>query len=186
MGEKAVRFSDLSGEMVDNPDALAQITIVDHPDVDDGPVRIEALPGELEALGKMAIRAVTLEVKLPEEEEPTRHVLTAANFAKLATDKPMAEVLEGAERVIYKRSRRADGAANGEVRDHNTLEWAGTPHKGKTSPEEGRLVRENLEAVNERLVAQGLRPVDPNNPEHARRYGFAAASSEAPVTNGND
>ena len=178
MGEKAVRFSDLSGQMVDNPDQLAQITIVDHPDVDDGPVRIEALPGELEALGKMAIKAVTLEVKLPEEDEPTRHVLTTANFAKLSTEKPMAEVLEGAERVIYKRSRRSDGVAGSEARDHNTLEWAGTPHKGKTSPEEARLVRENLEAINERLVAQGFRPVDPNNPEHARRYGFAPAMDE--------
>lgn len=181
MGEKAIRFSDLSGQMVENPDELAQITVVDHPDVDDGPVRIEALPGELEALGKMAIKAVTLEVKLPEEDEPARHVLTAANFAKLATDKPMAEVLEGAERVIYKRSRRSDGAANGEARDHNTLDWAGTPHKGKTSPEEARLVRENLEAVNERLVAQGFRPVDPQNPEHVRRYGF-----DAPIPTGGD
>lgn len=174
MGEKAVRFSDLSGEMVQNPEQLAQITIVDHPEVPDGPVRIEALPGELEALGKMAIKAVTLEVKMPDEEEPTRHVLTAANFAKLATDKPMAEVLEGAERVIYKRSRGNGAGPNGESRDHNSLDWAGTPHKGKTSPEEARLVRENLEAVNARLVEQGFRPVDPGNPEHVRRYGFDA------------
>src|SRR5579883_1433172 len=144
MGEKAVRFSDLSGQMVENPDELAQITVVDHPDVVDGSVRIEALPGELEALGKMAIKAVTLEVKLPDEEEPTRHVLTTANFAKLATDKPIGEVLEGAERVVLKRGR---GNGNGETRNHETLEWAGTPHKGKTSPEEARLVRENLEAV---------------------------------------
>jgi hypothetical protein len=164
--------------MVDNPDALAQITIVDHPDVDDGPLRIEALPGELEALGKMAIKAVTLEVKLPDEEEPTRHVLTAANFAKLATDKPMAEVLEGAERVIFKRSK-GNGGASGEARDHNSLDWAGTPHKGKTSPEEARLVRENLATINERLVAQGYRPVDPANPEHARRYGFDSRQAES-------
>jgi hypothetical protein len=169
MGEKAVRFSDLSGEMVDNPDELAQITVIDHPDVVDGPVRIEARPEELETLGKMAIKAVTLEVKLPDEEEPTRHVLTTANFAKLATDKPMPEVLEGAERVVVKRGRANGG---GEARNHETLDWAGTPHKGKTSPEEARLVRENLDAVNARLIAQGYRPVDPANPEHARRYGF--------------
>jgi len=70
MGEKAIRFSDLSGQMVENPDALAQITVVDHPDVADGPLRIEALPGELEALGKMAIKAVTLEVKMPGDLQP--------------------------------------------------------------------------------------------------------------------
>lgn len=181
MGEKAVRFSDLSGELVQNPDELAQITIVDHPDVVDGPVRIEALPGELETLGKMAIKAVTLEVKMPDEDEPTRHVVTTANFAKLATEKPMAEVLDGAERIVTRR-RLGSAAVTGEARDHNSMEWAGTPHKGKTSPEEARLVRENLETINERLAAQGLRTIDPANPDHARRYGFedpAPASDQA-------
>jgi hypothetical protein len=176
MGEKVMHVSDLSGQLVQDPEALASITVVDHPEVTDGPVRIEALPEELEQLGKFGIRAVTLEVKMPGEEEPTRHVLTTANFAKLATDKPMAEVLEGAERVVVKR-RMGGSAVNGEVaRDHESMEWAGTPHKGKTSPKEAQLVRENLEAVNARLIAQGLRPVDPANPEHARRYGFDTQS----------
>lgn len=172
MGEKVMRFSDLSGQLAPDPEALARITVVDHPDLD-GPVRIDALPDELEQLGKMSIKAVTIEVAMPDEEEPVRHVLTAANFAKLSTDKPMAEVLDGAERIQTKR-RVGGTAVTGEMRDHNSLDWAGTPHKGKTSPEEARLVRENLEAVNERLVAQGLRPVDPSNSEHARRYGLVA------------
>ena len=179
MGEKVMRFSDLSGELAPDPDQLASITIVEHPDLD-GPVRIDALPEELEPLGKMAVKAAILDVRLPDEEEATRYVVTSANFTKLATDKPMAEVLEGAERVVVKR--RVGGAAvNGEMRDHNTLDWAGTPHKGKTSPEEAKLVRENLEAVNARLVAQGYRPVDPANPEHARRYGF-----DTPIPTGGD
>jgi hypothetical protein len=177
MGEKVMHVSDLSGQLVPDAEALASITVVDHPDVEDGPVRIEALPEELEQLGKFGIRAVTLEVKMPGEEEPTRHVLTTANFAKLATDKPIAEVLAGAERIVVKR-RMGGAAINGEMRDHNTLDWAGTPHKGKTSPEEARLVRENLEEINARLVAQGFRPVDPNNPEHARRYGFGTGAAD--------
>ncbi|SRR5258708_1473217 len=181
MGEKVMRFSDLSGQLAPDPEALASITIVDHPELADGPVRIEALPEELEQLGKFGIRAVTLEVKLPGEEEPTRHVLTTANFAKLATDKPMAEVLEGAARVSTKR-RMGGAALNGEMRDHNTLEWAGTPHKGKTSPDEARLVRENLEAINERLTAQGLRTIDPANPEHAKRYQFGDPALTNPET----
>ena len=175
MGEKAMRFSDLSGQLAENPDELANITVIEHPDVADGPVKLDALPGELEALGRMGIRAVMLDVRMPGDEEPTRHVLTVANFAKLATEKPMAEVLESAERITTRR-RLGGGAITGELRDHNTIEWAGTPHKGKTSPEEAALVRENLEAVNTRLIAQGLRPVDPANPEHARRYGFEAAT----------
>lgn len=177
MGEKVMRFSDLSGQLAPDPEALARITVVDHPDLD-GPVCIDALPDELEQLGKMSIKAVTIEVTMPDEEEPVRHVLTAANFAKLSTDKPMAEVLDGAERITTKR-RVGGTAVSGEMRDHNSLDRTGTPHKGKTSPEEARLVRENLEAINERLVAQGLRPIDPANPEHARRYGFEGTTAAA-------
>lgn len=179
MGEKVMKFSDLSGRLAPDPNALASITVIEHPDID-GPVRIDAMPEELEALGRMSIKAVTLEVKLPDEEEPSRHVLTAANFAKLATDKPMDEILDSAERFTTKR-RVGGTALNGETRDHNTLEWAGTPHKGKTSPEEARLVREHLAEINARLIAQGLRPVDPGNPEHARRYGF-----DAPILSGGE
>ena len=179
MAERVIHVSDLSGEMAPQ-EQLATVVVTDHPELE-SPVRLEALPAELEPLKKLGIKAVTLEVQLPGEEEPTRHVLTVANFDKLATDRPMAEVLAGAEPVAPKR-RGSGSNGNGESRDHNTLEWAGTPHKGKTSPEEAQLVRENLEAVNARLVGQGLRPVDPTNPEHARRYGFDGAAEAAPAS----
>lgn len=177
MGEKVMRFSDLSGQLASGPEALASITVVEHPDID-GPVRIDALPEELEALGKMAIKAAVIDVQLPEDEEPTRYVVTAANFAKLATDKPIGEVLDGAERVVARRGR---GNGSGDARNHESLEWAGTPHKGKTSPEEARLVRENLGVVNERLAAQGYRAIDPGNPEHVRRYGL-----DTPIPSGGE
>lgn len=177
MGEKVMRFSDLSGQLAPDPDQLASITVVEHPDID-GPVRIDALPEELEALGKMALKTAIIDVRMPNEEEPVRFVVTTANFAKLATDKPIAEVLEGAERMS---GRRRGTGGNGEARNHETLEWAGTPHKGKTSPEEARLVRENLAVINERLAAQGYRTIDPGNPEHVRRYGL-----DAPIPRNGD
>ena len=173
MGEKVMRFSDLSGQLATDPEALASITVTDHPDLE-GPVRIDAMPEELEQLSKLAIKAVMLEVRMPDEEEATRHVLTVANFGKLAVGRAMEDVLATAEPVVVKR--RGGAGANGEVRNHETLDWAGTPHKGKTSPTEAQLVRENLEAINERLAAQGYRTIDPNHPEHARRYGFAAGT----------
>jgi hypothetical protein len=179
MGERVIHVSDLSGETAPL-EQLVSVVVVEHPELDT-PVKLEALPAELEPLKKLGIKAVTLEVQLPgDEEEPVRYVVTTANFDKLATDRPMVEVLAGAERIASKRRGSNGGAAaNGEAaRDHNTLEWAGTPHKGKTSPEEAQLVRENLEAVNARLISQGLRPVDPANPDHARRYGFEGAAAE--------
>jgi len=169
MGEKVMRFSDLSGQLAPDPDALASITVTDHPDLE-GPVRIDAMPEELEQLSKLAIKAVALEVQMPNEEEASRHVLTVTNFGKLAVGRAMEDVLAGAERVSPKR--RGTTGPNGEVRNHESLEWAGTPHKGKTSPIEAQLVRDNLEAINERLAAQGFRTIDPAHPDHARRYGF--------------
>jgi hypothetical protein len=181
MAERTVHFSDLSGEMIQNPaEQLVNITVVDHPDIAE-PVHIEAMPQELESLEKLVVKqAVTIEVQSPGEEEPVRHVLTATNFAKLAADRPMAEVLKEAKPVEV--SRKVGGTAvKGAARDHNSLEWAGTPHKGKTSPDEARLVRENLEAVNKRLAEQGLRTIDPTNADHAKRYGFGAEPAQEPV-----
>jgi hypothetical protein len=171
MGEKVMRFSDLSGQLVPNPEELATITVVDHPDIEDAPLRLEALPEEIADLGKLSVKAVMLDVQLPGDEEPTRHVMTTTNFNKLASERSMAEVLAGAERVVAKRRGIA---ANSDARNHETLEWAGTPHKGKTSPIEAQLVRENLKAINERLAAQGYRTIDLAHPDHARRYGFGA------------
>lgn len=61
MGEKVVRFSDLSGEMAGNPEELVNIVVTEHPDLDQ-PVRLEAMPYEVEPLGKLSIAGVGLEV----------------------------------------------------------------------------------------------------------------------------
>lgn len=174
MGERTVRFSDLSGQMADAAE-LASVIVTEHPELEQ-PVRLEAMPAELEPLKKLAIRAVALEVRFPgDEEQPTRYVVTVSNFDKLATDRPMAEILASAERVVAKATRRSshNRTSNGEpLRTFNTLENAGMPHQGKVSVEEARLVRENLEAVNANRAAQDLPPIDSANPIDAKRYGF--------------
>ena len=43
MGQKIVRFSDLSGQLITEDDALARIVVHDHPQLGDSPVEIEAL-----------------------------------------------------------------------------------------------------------------------------------------------
>ena len=189
MGQEIVRVSDLSGQRIEDVEKqLVDIVVTDHPDLEPNEQRrLEALPGEVESLGKHAINAVGLLVTMPGEEEPTRVFLTKANFDKLATGRPMDEVLAGAALVkavkaVQQERRSHNRTATGEpLRNFNTLDHAGEPHQGKVGQTEARLVRENLDAVNERLAAQGMPTIDPANPEHAKRYGFAAAeSSEAP------
>jgi len=180
MGERTVRFSDLSNQQVE-ADKLASLT-VEHPD-HELPLRLEATPEELEPLKKLGIRAVRLEVHLPgEDQEPTRYIVPEKDFDKLATGRKMAEVLAEAEQVVVtptRTNRRSHNkTANGEpLRTFNTLGNAGLPHMGKVSAEEAKLVRENLEAVNANRAAQGHAPIDPANPIDAKRYGFGESGS---------
>ena len=179
MGERTVRFSDLSNQQVE-ADKLASLT-VEHPD-HELPLRLEGTPEELEPLKKLGIRAVRLEVQLPgEDEEPTRYIVPEKDFDKLATGRKMAEVLAEAEQVTAApaaKRRSHNKTANGEpLRTFNTLGNAGLPHMGKVSAEEAKLVRENLEAVNANRAAQGHAPIDPANPIDAKRYGFGESGS---------
>lgn len=169
--KQEVHFSDLSAQQIQDPGAMAVLHVHEHPDLEQG-VRLEVLPEEVADIGKTAIKPVVVEVILPDEEDSTTYTLTAANFKKLATGKPMNEVLENAE-PLKRVARRAGGVAmNGEVRDHNVVEFAGSRHKGRTSPQEAHIVRTRLLEVNTNLASRGERLVDPHNTDHQRRYGL--------------
>lgn len=178
--ERTTHFSDISEQMITDPGQLAQMTVLEHPEIDE-PVKLEATPEELANLGKLAMEPVICEVTMPGEEEPTRYVFTPANFGKLAGTKPMKQVLADASPAEIPKRRNGNGSGNGDVHDHNTIEWAGTPHKGKTSPHEALLVREHLDEINARLAAAGHRAIDPANPDHVRRYGLLPQTANGPV-----
>jgi hypothetical protein len=179
MGQKTVRFSDLSGQLIMQDDALARIVIHEHPELGDGPVEIEVLADEAKVIEKAAVRVALVDLFLPGEEEPRRVAMDADAFDKLATERPMAELLIQAPRArTVKRtpSRSGSGAATAPAgrgdRDYATLEHAGKPHRGKTTEEEKALVREHFDEINERLAAEGLRTISLEDAEHVERYGL--------------
>ncbi len=193
MGQKTVRFSDLSGEIITRDDTLARIVIHEHPELGDAPVEIEALADEARTIEKAAVAVAIVDLYLPGEEEPRRVAMDVAAFDKLATDRPMSELLLTARPARPARrarsaapkaaagpkadSLKADGpkaAAGpaGERISYDTLEHAGEPHKGRITDTERELVRDHLDMINERLASQGLRTIDPANREHAARYGL--------------
>jgi hypothetical protein len=180
MAQEVIHVSDLSGQRIDSPDEQrVDILVTDHPDLEPGKqVRLEALPDEIKDLGKYSIAAVGLLVTRPEDEVPSRHILTKANFDKLATHKPMNEVLTAAAPVKSSAGRRSHNqtTSGDPLRTFDTLESAGLPHQGKVSAAEAKLVRENLEAVNANRATQNLPPIDPANPMDAKRYGFNTLS----------
>ncbi|MFB7471281.1 hypothetical protein [Kitasatospora sp. NPDC056184] len=186
MGQKIIRFSDLTGRHAEE-DELVRIVVREHPDLADGPVEIEALPGELAGVAGLALDLVTVELHYPDGDEPDTVVMTAEAFDRLATVAPMAEVLRGAgraARTVPAQSAPVGAAAVRERVNYASLEHAGRPHKGRTTDAEKQLVREHLDEINERLAAEGLRTVDLANPEHVTRYGLDDLARERGATLG--
>jgi hypothetical protein len=99
MGQKTVRFSDLSGQLIMRDDILARIVIHEHPDLGDGPVEIETLADEALAMEKETLRVAVLDVFLPGEEQPRRVTMDADAFGALVTEKSVAEMLTAARPV---------------------------------------------------------------------------------------
>jgi hypothetical protein len=178
MGQKTVRFSDLSGQLIMNDDALARIVVHEHPELGDGPVEIEALSGEAEALEEAALRVAVVDLYLRDDIEPRRIVIEADVFDKLATENPMSELLIAARPARRSSRAPASGTSRGDRADYATLEHAGKPHKGKTTDTEKQLVRDHLAEINERLARQGLRTISLTDPDHIERYGLEDLARE--------
>jgi hypothetical protein len=180
MGQKTVRFSDLSGQLIMHDDALARIVVHEHPELGDGPVEIEALAEEAEAMEGAALRVAVIDLYLPDDIEPRRIVLEADAFDKLATQSPMDELLTAA-RPVRRSTRSSASSSRGERLDYATREHAGKPHKGKVTDTEKRLVCDHLDEINERLAGQGLRTISLTDPEHVERYGLQQLARERNV-----
>jgi hypothetical protein len=177
MGQKTVRFSDLSGQLIMQDDALARIVVHEHPGLSEGPVEIEALADEAKAIEHGALRIAVIDLYLPGDDEPRRIAIEAGEFDKLSVDRPMSELL--ADAPPARRAARA--VANGSSRDRTdyaTLEHAGKPHKGKTTDAEKRLVCDNFDEINKRLAAEGLRTISLSDPEQVERYGLQQLAKE--------
>lgn len=172
MGQKTVRFSDLSEKLITDDSALVRIVVHEHPELDGQAVEIEADRDEVRAIEDAALQVAVVDLYVGGEAEPRRVILDAAVFDKLATARPMPELLIAAPPAKRAPRSRAVAAAGNERVDYGTLEHAGKPHKGKTTDAEKQLVRENLDEINKRLAAEGLRTIDLSDAGHVERYGL--------------
>ena len=179
MGQKTVRFSDLSEQLIIDDSALVRIVVHEHPELDGQAVEIEAHLDEVQAITTAALEVAIVDLYVDGEAEPRRVTVEASLFDKLATSRPMAELLIAARPARRAARPRAAAAAGSEKTDYGTLEHAGKPHKGKTTDAERQLVREHLAEINQRLAAEGLRTIDPADPDHAERYGLTAQTRPA-------
>lgn len=76
-----------------------------------------------------------------------------------------------------KRGRRRAQPSQTEKIDYASPEHAGKPHRGRAIEAEQEYVRANLDKVNKRLSAVGLRKIDTTDPKMASRYGFEVSQA---------
>ena len=178
MGQKTVRFSDLSGQLITHDDALARIVVHEHPELVDGPVEIEVLTDEAEAIEQAALRVAVVDLYLPDDLEPRRIVMEADAFDKLASENPMDQLLIAARPARRSPRTAASGGSRGDRVDYSTFDHAGKPHKGKVTDTEKQLVRDHLDEINQRLAGQGIRTISLADPDHVERYGLQGRTAE--------
>ncbi len=187
MATKTIKISDLSGDEIGNEEQLARLVVEEHPNLTES-VTLEVLPSEVEG-------------RLPEEQNyvrgtyypssesgqaPLSFIMSVEDFNNLSQREDMATVLQNAlreqqEQDGRRRGRRGGRRATGQRRqrrDFASPEHAGEPHRGRITDAEKEYVRNNLEEVNKRLAAQGIREIDPTDPEMIERYGLNAPPSD--------
>jgi hypothetical protein len=178
MGQKTVRFSDLSGQLIMHDDALARIVVHEHPELGDGPVEIEALTEEAEAMEEAALRVAVIDLYLPDDIEPRRIVMEADAFDKLATQSSMAELLTAARPVRRSAKSSGNGSSRGDRLDYATREHAGKPHKGKITDTEKQWSATISTRSTSGWPGRGCGSISLTDPEHVERYGLQDLARE--------
>src|ERR1700759_2432322 len=145
VGQKTVRFSDLSGQLITEEDTLTRVVVLEHPELGDSPVEFEALLDEAQTIEKSAVSAPVPELPLPGEDEPRRVTVDLEAFDAMATDTAMSELLitarparksaRTASATSSRGSRASSGGGAAKV-NYASPEHAGQPHKGEINDTE--------------------------------------------------
>ncbi len=172
MAEKVVHVSDVSGKEADRGE-LGKLVVHEHPGYADLPVELDALPQEVENL-QSSSRFVTVEWVAPDARRGERMTIGLDDFNLLGEPGRMDEAIADALVSKHRISKRQAGPKRRQATRVNyaTLEHAGKPHRGRITDEEKRIVRENLDTVNDRLRQEDEREINPSDSQMQERYGL--------------
>lgn len=176
MAKITINVSDLTHEPIDEEQPAAQLIVEHHPDYQE-PITLDVLPQEVERVfaGQEEQQYVVLRY-VPQNGDSRQVVMLLEEFNTLATVSDMQKVLEAAKRNQQQEQRgrgsRRGGRQQRQRIDYASAEHAGEPHRGRITDAEREYVRDHLPEVNERLKAQGIREIDPTDPEMSERYGL--------------
>ena len=183
MAVKVVHVSDVSDRQ-GSEDELGTLEVLEHPTIGE-PARLEMFPDEFERL-QAAERVVRLRWTPPGARKAQELTVLQEQFDALAQGGDMRSILlqaitaeherRGQEQAPGGRRRRGSGRPRGKV-DYSTLEHAGEPHRGRITEAEKQIVRERLDEVNRRLSEQGIRTIDPADPDLQKRSGLSETAA---------
>jgi hypothetical protein len=128
MGQKTVRFSDLSEQLINSGSDVVRVVVHEHPELDGQPVELEAHVDEARLIMAAGLQVAVVDVYASGQAEPQRVTLDAAAFDKLATARPMAELL-----IAAPPARRAPRPA-GQPRRRPASPEASSPASPPASP----------------------------------------------------
>jgi hypothetical protein len=175
---KQVRVSDLSGKQADD-DQMAKLVIHEHPQYQ-GPIELDILPDEIGELPE-SDSYVSIEVIQPGDRSGQKALISLDKFNALAGSADMNAIVLNAVAARTpvatsepRRQVRRGGAGGRSKVNYATLEHAGETHRGRITEAEKQIVRDHLVQVNQRLRDQGLRTIDPADPDMQKRYGLSA------------
>jgi hypothetical protein len=179
MGTKVIHVSDISGREGTGAE-LGRLIVHRHPEFQQLPIELDVLPEEIKTL-EAATQLVVLEYFAPGARRGERITVTLEDFNRLAPDGTdmkailFQALIDKPGQTAGRSGRSADGQAAARRRakvDYTTLDHAGEPHRGRITETEKRLVRENLDEVNRRLRAKGMREIVPAEEAMKDRYGL--------------
>lgn len=178
MGQRVVRFSDLTNKIIED-DAVARIVIEQHPALENGPVEIEAAQDEITHVLGTSLDVVSFKVFMGDGSAPETVTMEIAAFNKLADGMDISDVIRRAQPAYPSRRQTRPSPASADKLDYASLEHAGKPHRGKTTDAEKKIVRNNLDKINDRLERDGLRTIRLDDAEMVARYGLEDLAKEA-------
>ncbi len=180
MGQRVVRFSDLTNRIIENDDDVVRVVIEQHPALTGGPVEIEVSQDEVQPIRKGALSVVSLKLYKGDGSAPEAVTMEIEAFNQLAGEMDMADVIRRAEPAYPPRKQiRAVSVPTAEKLDYATLEHAGKPHRGKTTDAEKEIVRNHFDEINERLAREGMRTISLDDPEMVARYGLETLAKKS-------
>jgi hypothetical protein len=184
MADRIVKVSDLTGEMIVEEAELARLVVDGYGPLQGSQITLDVKSSEIEGEIPPDGDLVALSYYPPGEAADRRFFMERAEFEKLAPGADMAQLLESArsaqsalEETTRRRGRRRAQTSQTEKIDYASPEHAGEPHRGRATEAEQEYVRTHLPEVNKRLLAAGVRQIDPTDPKMASRYGLASQAA---------